>query len=131
MKNLDIQINQARLRTTFQRRALLSYVNSQNRPISAEQIIKRLGAINPVTIYRILDQFEKVGLLTRVMFDDGIRRYESAGRHHHHLVCDNCGQVHKVEIPNEKQIISRMTAQHHFNIKRHTFEFFGLCQKCH
>lgn len=130
MKKLDIQINQACLRTTSQRRALLSYVNSQNWPVSAEQIIKRLGAINPVTIYRILEQFEKAGLLTRVMFDDGIRRYETASRHHHHLVCDKCGQVRDVEIPNEDQIVSHMTARHHFNIKRHSIEFFGLCQNC-
>ncbi|HCX64287.1 MAG TPA: transcriptional repressor, partial [Eubacteriaceae bacterium] len=56
--------------------------------------------IGIATVYRTVQLFEDVGILTKHFFDDGCHRYEiSDGKedhHHHHFICSRCGEIHEI-----------------------------------
>ena len=45
-----------------------------------------------VTVYRALDLLSGLGLVRRLDLGDG-PRYELAEDHHHHLICEGCGEI--------------------------------------
>src|SRR5918912_2871273 len=53
--------------------------------------------VGRATVYRVLDELDQLGLVTRIEIGDGLTRYESVfpggAEHHHHLVCDDCGKL--------------------------------------
>ncbi len=57
---------------------------------------RRRGAarrVSRASVYRILDQLERLHLVQRVETGQAMVRYERVAEreHHHHLVCDECG----------------------------------------
>src|SRR5258705_10890445 len=105
LKNANLQITPARI-------AALRLFESHDKPIDANYIISHLQkslGIDRATVFRILNNFTDNGLIAKLEFGEGKARYELKGREdHHHLICDNCGQVSDVEdnvIPKiQKQI---------------------------
>jgi Fur family ferric uptake transcriptional regulator len=73
--------------------------------LSAEDIHRRLGDagddVGIATVYRVLTQFERAGLVMRHNFasDHSVFELES-GRHHDHMVCVETGRV--VEFSNDE-----------------------------
>lgn len=53
------------------------------------------GRASQASVYRVLDELHGLGLLTRIVGQDGAARYEIAdpGSHHHHVVDDRTGEV--------------------------------------
>ncbi len=107
---------------------LVSLLEKMKLPVSVPEILNEVQA-NKTTIYRELDNFIKEGLVSEVEFGDGKKRYELANKkHHHHVVCKNCGRVADIEI-DEKELLSSLN-QTDFKIENHSLEFFGLCGSC-
>ena len=77
------------------------FTNSRRRKrkhLSAEDIYKALleaeEDVGLATVYRVLTQFEGVGLVIRHNFDGGHSVFElSRGEHHDHMVCMDTGEV--------------------------------------
>lgn len=88
-------------RETHGRMRLLSILWSARRPLTVEEIARKVD-LNVVTLYRALDDLVKSGLVARGIGASGIRG-DTAGDiraahfsyarkdHHHHLVCVDCG----------------------------------------
>lgn len=122
-------------RRTKIRSALLRIFTENQAPLSVPEIMTgrpELGGVNKTTIYREVDFFAKQNILVTVILGDGKTRYELAGRaHHHHLVCEECGQVADVApADNLAREIRRIKKDHSFIVRRHSLEFFGLCSDC-
>lgn len=121
-------------RITPQRKQLLKVI-SEN-PLSAQEIFsilkKRRISIDLASVYRILDFFLHENLIKEVNFGDGKKRYEIAksGNHHHHIVCNNCGDIEDIELKLENQMIQEIVDKTSFKVADHSLEFYGLCQKC-
>src|SRR6516165_12547589 len=82
------------------RRAVLELLDSQTCALSAIEIEDALrGSERPVgraSIYRILDELERLRLVQKLQVGQTMARYEpvrTGEGHHHHLVCENCGTV--------------------------------------
>ena len=63
------------------------------------------------SIYRALELLERLRLARRVDAGEGVARYEPvdpAGAHHHHLVCDRCGEVAAFEDVELERAIARL-----------------------
>ena len=70
----------------------------RNQHVSAEDLYKKLleqgDEVGVATVYRVLNQFDDAGIVTRHHFEGGKSVFELANRHHHdHLVCLKCGKV--------------------------------------
>ncbi|MEI7579915.1 MAG: transcriptional repressor [bacterium] len=83
------------------------------------------------TLFRELNYLEKINIISQKLLD-GIEYYElKEGKHHHHLICENCKKIQKVELDKhlgEQEV--EIAARFKFKIKEHQLEFYGLCEKC-
>ena len=99
-------LKRAGLKVTLPRLKVLEVLSSaEPHHMSAEDVYKRLieqdEAVGLATVYRVLTQFEAVGMVERHNFDDGHSVYELAGGgHHDHMVDVDTGQV--TEFVNER-----------------------------
>lgn len=140
MQNIDV-LNSA-LRTqghkiTKNRTAILQFLSSENKPISAEEILSHIQSehheVNKTTIYRELFFLLEHNFIHEVEFGDGKKRYELAINrpHHHHIICINCKRVEDIpldhEFDNQEKLIEKTTG---YRLTSHMLEFFGLCNTC-
>lgn len=84
------QLRAAGLRATKGRMALLHLLEGAKRPLSAQDIGKRLD-LNLVSVYRALESLTAAGLV-RHGSDGRVAHFSyGPGPHHHHMVCADCG----------------------------------------
>ncbi len=136
-----IQAHQLRL--TSPRKMLIAFLDENTSPMTPYEIrdlLKSQGQkADVVTIYRILDEFEKIGLVHKVMT---LGRYvrcdeieleahcEKDDDCHHYLICENCHKVEEISGENLHDLEKVIATQMKFRVKRHFLEFLGLCSKC-
>ncbi|OGG12950.1 hypothetical protein A2773_01945 [Candidatus Gottesmanbacteria bacterium RIFCSPHIGHO2_01_FULL_39_10] len=125
-----------KIRPTKARVFLLNLLANAEKPLDATSLLslirkRRLG-IDRSTLFRTIQIFLKKELIRKLEFGDGKYHYEvSALPHHHHLVCNNCGQIKDV-VMNDVQILEKeIEKKAQFHINHHHLEFFGLCRNCH
>lgn len=125
------------LRLTKTRRAVLELLVATHTPLSVLRILDELAcrglSVNKTTVYRELEQLEKIGMVRSLSLQDRKQYFEVATRdHHHHFVCIECDEVEDVHF--DESDLSRQEAlfiqKKGFSVFRHSLEFFGLCKKC-
>ena len=110
---------------TPQRRAVLLALASE-RHQSLEEIRARCPEVGLVTIYRTLDLLSEIGAVRRLELGDGLR-YELAEDHHHHMICESCGEVSEFEeCPIDPWLLRRLN----FEVSSHSLEVYGRCAGC-
>jgi Fur family ferric uptake transcriptional regulator len=85
------------------------------------------------SVYRVLDELERLKLVQRIDVGQGIMRYEAlrpGGRHHHHLVCDQCGEVIPFADDELEQTIDRVARRVTFDVAEHEIVLHGACGDC-
>ena len=119
------------------RRALLELLDSQSCALSALEIEDALrGSERPVgraSIYRILDELERLGLVQKVQVGQAMARYEpirADDEHHHHLVCDSCGTVMPFTDSELEHAIQRLSRRVPMRVAEHEIVLHGACQAC-
>lgn len=119
------------------RRALLRLLSSQPCALSAIEIEDALRAgkrpVARASIYRILDEFERLHLVQRVQLGQDMTRYEpvrSGAGHHHHLVCDGCGTVTPFTDENLEQAIRKLSRRLPMRVAEHEIVLHGSCKAC-
>jgi Fur family transcriptional regulator, ferric uptake regulator len=120
------------------RAAMIALLDGQQCALSAAEIEDALrgdGSSRPVaraSIYRILEELEALRLITRVEVGQGLARFEAAREegHHHHMVCDDCGQVIPFEDPDLEKSIQRLADRVTFAVAEHDVVLHGACADC-
>jgi Fur family ferric uptake transcriptional regulator len=82
------------------------------------------------TVYRSLDAFERLGVVTHVHLGHGRATYHLAEELHHHAVCEGCGAV--VELPDDLlgAVVHRVRGEFGFEVDAHHFALSGRCAAC-
>jgi Fur family transcriptional regulator, ferric uptake regulator len=112
-------------KVTPQRLAVLRSLAAQQHQ-SLEEIRTRCPGVGLVTVYRALDLFSSIGLVRRLDLGDG-PRYELAEDHHHHLICESCGDISEFEAcPVDVALLREMD----FEVSSHSLEVYGRCGAC-
>jgi Fur family transcriptional regulator, ferric uptake regulator len=120
------------IRQTKPRKLVFEALNHFSKPITALEIHKYLkNKIDLTSIYRTIDILKKLDLINVILFGEGKKRYELKNDHdhHHHLVCENCGDVTNIEM-KETNLLKNVEEKSKFKIIKHNLEFFGLCKEC-
>jgi Fur family ferric uptake transcriptional regulator len=114
-------------KVTPQRLAVLAAISAgQHQGI--DEIRARCPEVGMVTVYRTLDLFSGLGLVRRLDLGCG-PRYELAEVHHHHLICEDCGNVTEFEwCPLDLRSLPRVGGD--FEIRAHSLEVYGTCSDC-
>lgn len=127
------QLKNAGLVATKQRVVLLSLLHKAKRPLSVEELLQNIGrSMNMTTVYRALDQLVNARLARKVQLGDNHARYESVGKHHHHVVCRSCGTIAEVAgcLPDSFFAHIKRSQKQFATIEDHALEFFGVCVRC-
>ncbi len=132
VEELEETIAARGFRITPSRRAILAVIVSQGRQFAVEEVVKQLPGVGRATVFRTVRLLSKLGLLCRVMQEDGHLRYRLADirRHHHHLVCVRCGRVQDLDhcfLTTMTKEIARVTG---YQVERDVLEMYGRCRDC-
>ena len=84
------------------------------------------------TVYRHLQGLVDAGEADTLQTPDGEVLYRLCGsnaRHHHHLVCRECGRTVEIEGRAVERWADRIAAQNGFSQVDHTVELIGVCDQ--
>lgn len=119
------------------RLAVLELLDEQDCALSAvemeDALRRREGrSVARASIYRILEELERYGLVTRVDVGQGLSRFEPARpeHHHHHMVCDTCGKVLPFEDLALERSIDALSRRLEFRVREHDVVLHGDCARC-
>ena len=119
------------------RRAVLELLDSQPCALSAveiEEALKHSGRpVARASVYRILDELERLRLVQRLQVGQAMARYEpirSGEGHHHHLVCDNCGTVTPFTDRELETAIQKLSRRVPMRVDEHEIVLHGACKDC-
>jgi Fur family ferric uptake transcriptional regulator len=103
---------------------------SSQRHMSAEAIYRALldsgEELGLATVYRVLTQFERAGLVSRHNFEGGgTAVFELADRtHHDHMVCLETGRVIEFYDERIEQIQREIADKHGYSIEEHSLVLY-------
>lgn len=121
-------------RVTSSRRLLLRALFDAHRHRTAEDLAAEVQAQAPdvhlSTIYRNLDDLEKLGVIVHSHLGHGPATYHLASSAHGHLVCESCGTM--IEVPSRLfgELARRAEAEFGFVVDPHHFAVLGRCRSC-
>jgi Fur family ferric uptake transcriptional regulator len=130
------------LRWTAGRRAVVEIFESAQAPLSMQDLQDRAAEARvPLSsLYRIVSDLIGANVLVKLEFEEGFARFElveELAKHHHHLVCVECGTVEDFEGPGlpdlERAVDDAMRSivrRHRFAVRNHRLDFFGTCAAC-
>ncbi len=139
-KNIETQIiediRKSGFRATKTRIALLMFLKKSKYPVDIKQIMIGIGAknIDQVTVYRILGNFKKAGIVNQLDFKLGkpLFEFKDENHDHHHIVCVECKKVEDFDGCSYKKLasIALKQASQFQTVTSHIIELFGQCKKC-
>src|SRR5271154_2378554 len=119
------------------RRAVVELLDGQECALTAVEIEDALRGeqrrVSRASIYRILDELERLRLVQRVETGQAMIRYERAHdreEHHHHLVCDECGLVMPFSDPALESAIETLSERVPLRVAEHEIVLHGSCSDC-
>jgi Fur family ferric uptake transcriptional regulator len=121
-------------RVTTCRRAILETFLGIGGHVTAEVLTTRVQEAQPdvheSTVYRFLDELERLGVVDHVHLGHGPAVYHLASDAHHHLVCDNCGAVEEVPETVFAELRTQLKHDYGFALQPRHFAVTGRCQNC-
>lgn len=121
---------------TGPRAAILEILRQHPHPLTNREIFAQLPdrQCDLATVYRAMQMLEKLGMVQRFDFGDGVARFELVAEdshgHHHHLVCTRCAEVVEIAECFPEEIERQIASKNGFVAVTHRLEFFGVCPGC-
>ncbi len=119
------------------RRAVIEVLAGHGCLMTAHDILDELRRegrrIGFATVYRALETLSELGLVRRVDPGTGSAAYEPvdpSGHHHHHLVCDRCGDVAAFADDDLERTIEQLGRRLGREIESHEVVLRGSCASC-
>ena len=137
-EEIDRRLAKAGQRRTKGRKAVIQAMENISAPLSVTELQTKVGALVPLSsLYRIISDLVQARVLIKLEFAEGFARFEldeGLAKHHHHLVCTECGSVADLDLTEFEAVldgnnksIKRRTG---FRVDNHRLDFFGVCSIC-
>ncbi|MCE2469022.1 MAG: transcriptional repressor [Dehalococcoidia bacterium] len=128
---LDDVLEDLGYRMTPPRRLLARLLGNKAGSFSAEAIIEELPTVGRATVYRTLKLLVDAGILCKTALPDGAPRYSfDDARHHHHVICANCGKVEEFRKPVVERLLRAMAKEVGGAVVGHRVELYITCADC-
>jgi Fur family ferric uptake transcriptional regulator len=133
--NLIEDLRQQGYRLTPQREMVLEAVHESEGHVSAEEIYAKVqirnACVSISTVYRTLELLEQLQIVCEIDLGQGCVCYELAGeRRHHHLVCQQCGKVLRVDDKVLAPLKDTLQQEYGFEAHLDHMAIFGRCRRC-
>ncbi|MGH2559963.1 MAG: Fur family transcriptional regulator, partial [Thermomicrobiales bacterium] len=133
--DLAVRLRAVGQRVTPQRLMILGVFAHPGEHLTAEEVFARVERISPAlnrsTVYRTLELFRDLGLISETDLGGGVRQYEllDDGRHHH-LICRGCGHMVELDDALVEPLRDRIQDQYGFAAGIDHLALFGWCAEC-
>lgn len=121
-------------RITTSRRLLLHCLYAGGSHRTAEELAADVQALAPdvhlSTIYRNLDELERLGLVHHAHLGHGAANYHLPGEAHGHLVCEVCGATFEAPARFFEALATAAATAYGFTIDPRHFAVLGRCADC-
>lgn len=129
------RLQQANLRLTEQRKAVLEAVEHEGKHRDAEFIVgvarQRLGSLSRQAVYDNLNALVRAGILRRIEPAGRPALYETrVGDNHHHLICRQCHATVDIDCAVGHAPCLEPSDDHGFLIDEAEVVYWGLCPIC-
>jgi len=122
------------LRNTVQKRAILEAVlDFDNHPTADqvhEAVTARVAEISRTTVYRALEGFARLGLITKACHPGSATRYDPNIGLHHHLICLRCDAVIDISDAALDALTVPDTSDFDFEVHDFRVQLKGICRRC-
>ena len=120
-------------RVTPQRLAILGTF-SPGAHLSADEVFahveRHLPGVNRSTVYRTLELFGDLGLVSITDLGGGARVFELIDEPHHHLICHRCGAILELDDALVEPLRAGIQARYGFVPAIGHLALFGFCAGC-
>ena len=134
IRSFPERCHQAGLKVTQQRREIYALLAESLAHPCPEEIYGRmrdaLPSLSLATVYKIVDQFHRHGLLRKVPTRSQVARYDARMDEHHHLVCTSCDRIEDVILPSLPPRLTRLPESSGFQAQSYELVFHGMCSAC-
>lgn len=124
------------MRATPLRLEVLSVMSDSHHAMTAQEVLEGVrarGKVNRVTVYRILEDFTRLGIMRRLSMEGKGSRFELACEHHPphpHFQCEKCGEVQCLDpVPLERLWIE-LKGPLGNEVDRIEIRVAGTCPRC-
>jgi Fur family transcriptional regulator, ferric uptake regulator len=132
------RLSEAGYRRGGARKAVIELLSRQECALSAleiEDLLRDSGRqVGRASIYRVLEELEELGLVARLDLGTGTARFEAVDpggdRHHHHLLCDDCGDLVPFSDAELERVIGRVSQRLPYAVSGHDVTLHGSCESC-
>src|SRR5262245_16222212 len=135
LQELAARLRAVGQRVTPQRLMILGAFARPGEHLTAEAVYERVSplapAVNRSTVYRTLELFRDLGLISETDLGGGVRHYEllDDGRHHH-LICRGCGYMMVLDDDLVQPLRDGIRKRYGFVANVDHLALFGLCAAC-
>lgn len=102
--------------------------------LAADEVFARvegqLPGVNRSTVYRTLELFSELGLVSVTDLGGGARQYELLDQPHHHLICHRCGGAIEMDDALVEPMREAIRAHYGFSPQVDHLALFGFCAEC-
>src|SRR3954451_7249994 len=102
--------------------------------LSADDVFARvepqLPAVNRSTVYRTLELFRDLGLVSMTDLGGGARQFELIDEPHHHLICHRCGHMLQLDDDLVEPLRDSIRGRYGFSPGVDHLALFGYCSEC-
>lgn len=87
------------------------------------------------SLYRIVDQLEKEGVVRKYIVDKNLSacfQYVGSGleHSHFHLICTKCGKLFHLECDSVNELLKHIEEHHNFKVDISKVNLYGICKEC-
>ena len=123
---------------TTNRRAVVEALITAGAPITLPGLLQADGTLAQSSAYRSLSVMVDAGVVRRLVHVGDHAHFELAEdltEHHHHLICEGCGTVVDVTLPDEVEVAMDQTFDAvaeaaGFTPNHHAVDIYGTCADC-
>ena len=90
---------------------------------------KKVKSLSLSTVYSIMNEFSKHGIIKMLEFDKMENRYEANMAEHINLICKGCKKIMDYKLPfrvDTNEVLKRSG----FRVTDSRFEYYGYCEEC-
>jgi Fur family ferric uptake transcriptional regulator len=134
-KRIITALKKSGYKMTPQRVAVIDTIVSRSDHLTTAQLYEKVHEAHPeiglVTVYRTLQLLSRMDLICELHACGNCPTYTlSNPRHHHHLICSNCGRVVDFTGHYLDDLETKLARDSGFKIDSHVLEFVGVCDTC-
>ena len=121
-------------RVTLAKRTVVDVLVSAPGHLTAEAITNTVQElrpeVSPSTVYRILEEFEELGIVVHSHLGQAAAVFHLAGAVNGHLTCESCKKTFEISAAHFDALSKELQKTYGFQLDRHHVALSGTCAKC-